>query len=321
MSASAIAVATEPASAAGAPSAPATPVAIPGSTYARVTWAAPADNGSPITQYVVTPFIGTTAQTPHVYGSTAVTELVTGLASGVTFTFKVKARNAIGLGAYSPPSNPVTVGAPVAPAAPLGAPGVASARLNWLQPAANGSAITGYVVTPYIGAVAQTARTFNTVALVETVPGLTNGVSYRFRVAAKNAVGTGPQSALSAVVKPVNAKTIGAVMNTTIGQPILVNAYGMTLYMFVPDGAATTSSVTGNLRVIWPYSVWSGPVTVGAGLTASLAVAYQQPDRTRLVSYNGHLLYTFASDHVPGDATGQGLAQFFVVDASGNKIP
>ena len=46
-----------------------------------------------------------------------------------------------------------------------------------------------------------------------------------------------------------------------------------------------------------------------------------QPDNTRLVSYNSHLLYMFVGDATPGDVTGQALNNFFVLDASGNKIP
>jgi len=79
--------------------------------------------------------------------------------------------------------------------------------------------------------------------------------------------------------------------------------------------------VNGGLRAAWPYVTWAGALTVGAPLVASSASANIQPDNTRLVGYNGHLLYTFVNDHAPGDVTGQGLNQFFVLDANGNKIP
>ena len=59
------------------------------------------------------------------------------------------------------------------------------------------SAITGYVVTPYIASVAQTPVPFNSTATTQTVTGLTNTKTYTFRVAAKNASGTGPQSSAS----------------------------------------------------------------------------------------------------------------------------
>ena len=312
-----------PAGAASVPAAPAKPVAAPGNAQARVTWVAPANGGSAITQYIVTPFIGTTAQTARTFISTAVSQIVTSLVNGTIYTFKVKAHNAIGTGAPSVASAPVKVGTPAAPAKPHVAPGLAAVRLNWVAPANNGSAITGYIVTPFIGAVAQTARTFGSPAISAGFTGLTNGVSYTFKVQAKNALGPGPMSVASLAVLPTAQPTLKVVMNTTIGQPIIVNSYGMTVYMFVPDADATPtiSDVTGALRSAWPYVTWAGPVTVGAPLTVGSAAGNVQPDNTRLVGYNGHLLYTFVNDHVPGDVTGQGLAQFSVLDTSGNQIP
>ena len=86
--------------------------------------------------------------------------------------------------------------------------------MNWTAPASNGgSAITGYVVTPYIAGVAQAAQTFSSAATTETVTGLTAGTSYTFKVAAVNAAGTGPASAASAAV------TVNAGPSLTFGAP------------------------------------------------------------------------------------------------------
>ena len=310
------------AGAASVPSAPAMPTVVPMNAQARVTWVAPAGNGAAINQYIVTPFIGAAAQPPRVFNSAAVTQIVTGLLNGTTYTFRVKAHNSVGTGPNSVASAAVKIGsAPAAPAAPKVAPGNASARVNWVAPAPHGFVITGYVVTPFVGAVAQPAHTFNSPATAQSITGLVNGTTYKFRVEAKNARGTSPASALSGAVVPTAQPTLELVMNTTIGQPILVNSYGMTLYRYVPDGTGTMSHVTGGLRTVWPYVTWSGALTVGSGLTLGSATANIQVDNTRLIAYNGHLLYTFISDHVPGDATGQGLNQFFVLDASGNPIP
>ena len=304
----------------GAPVAPAKPGVSPGSGQARVTWVAPANNGAAIDEYVVTPFVGATAGTPRVFNTTLTAETITGLVNGTTYTFNVKARNARGTGPGTA-SKPVTVGAPVAPAQPQTTPGNGQVRVNWVAPASNGSAITGYVVTPFVGTVAQTPRTFATASLAQNISGLVNGTSYTFEVAAKNARGTGPVSVASPAMKPTAQPALRAVMNATIGKPILVDSAGMTVYLFDPDGASTTSHVTGTLRQAWPYVTWAGTVTVGAGLSAASATGNVQPDNSRLVAYHGHLLYTFVNDAAPGDATGQGLAQFFVLDASGNKIP
>ena len=65
----------------------------------------------------------------------------------------------------------------------------------------NGSAISGYVITVYKGA--TVAKSMNVGPSTQvTVTGLTTGTSYTFRVAARNARGTGPQSAPSNAVVP-----------------------------------------------------------------------------------------------------------------------
>jgi hypothetical protein len=82
----------------------------------------------------------------------------------------------------------------------------ASARKNeavvhWLAPSCNGgSAITGYVITPYLKTTALPARTFRSSATTDIVTGLTAKKSYRFKVAARNSIGLGPQSAFSNAV-------------------------------------------------------------------------------------------------------------------------
>jgi predicted lipoprotein with Yx(FWY)xxD motif len=314
--------AIHPAGAAGVPFAPAKPSAAPLNGQARVTWVAPNNNGSPINQYTVTPFIGANPQMARVFDATMVSRVITGLTNGTIYTFKVKARNGFGYGANSVASNPVDVGTPAAPAKPKVAPGNGLARVNWVAPSNNGSAITGYVVTPFIGATAQAARTFNNTAVAQVITGLTNETAYTFKVAAKNARGTGPQSVASVVAKPTAQPTLKTAMNATIGQPIIVNSYGMTVYMYDPDADATPtiSNVNGGLRAAWPYVLWAGTITVGTPLDVTKATGNLQPDNTRLVAYNGHLLYTFVNDHVPGDAVGQGVNGFFVLDVNGNKI-
>jgi hypothetical protein len=93
---------------AAAPGTPRNVSAVAGNERATVSWAAPdSDGGSPITNYVVTPYIGTTAQTPTTVGN--VTEAVLkGLTNGTTYTFTVRARNAVGDGPESAASNSVT---------------------------------------------------------------------------------------------------------------------------------------------------------------------------------------------------------------------
>jgi hypothetical protein len=65
----------------------------------------------------------------------------------------------------------------------------------------NGRAIAGYVITPYVGTVAQT-RLVVGVSTSKVVTGLAHANTYTFKVAAKNANGTGPQSAASNAMRP-----------------------------------------------------------------------------------------------------------------------
>jgi uncharacterized repeat protein (TIGR01451 family) len=177
---------------AGAPAAPATPTATAGIGSAALTWAAPVTNGSPITGYVVTPYLGGVAQTPLTFDPAAVTRTITGLTAGGSYTFRVAAINAYGTSAASAASVAVVIASsPVAPTIGAVSAGDSSAVLSWTAPTSNGgTTITGYVVTPYIGTVAQTPQTFTGTATTRTVTGLTPGTAYTFTVAARGTFGT-----------------------------------------------------------------------------------------------------------------------------------
>ncbi|WP_456049005.1 S-layer homology domain-containing protein [Acetivibrio cellulolyticus] len=86
------------------PGTPTNVSAIAGNGEATITFTAPADNGgSPITGYIVTSGPSNITAT-----GTGTTITVTGLTNGTTYTFTVKAVNAVGNGADSTASNSVT---------------------------------------------------------------------------------------------------------------------------------------------------------------------------------------------------------------------
>ena len=107
---------------------------------------------------------------------------------------------------------PATV--PGAVTSPSATAGDSQATVAWTAPADyGGSSITGYRVTPYIGATAQATITFDSTATTQSITGLTNGTQYTFEVAAINLVGPGPSSGPSNAVTPIGvpgAPTIGA---------------------------------------------------------------------------------------------------------------
>ncbi len=189
------------------PPAPTITNATAGHQSATVSWTAPMnDGGSAIIGYVVTPYIGGVAQPPVTFNSTATTQTITGLTNGVTYTFTVAATNAVGTGPESAHSNPVTPG-PTAPTAPTilrnATAGNQSATVSWLAPASDGgSPITGYIVTAYVGYAPVTWRLFNSTLTTQTVNGLTNGTTYRFRVRAYNAYGFSGYSTATNAVTP-----------------------------------------------------------------------------------------------------------------------
>ncbi len=171
------------------PDAPTIGTATAGNAEASVTFSAPTSNGgSTITEYTVTSNPGGLTGTGS---SSPIT--VTGLTNGIAYTFTVTATNAIGTSASSSASNsatPVTV--PGSPTGLSATAGNAQVALLWTAPVSNGgSALTDYVVeyklsTDVSWSVFSDGTSTNTSA---TVTGLTNNVSYDFRVSAVNTAG------------------------------------------------------------------------------------------------------------------------------------
>jgi hypothetical protein len=97
---------------------------------------------------------------------------------------------------------PTATEAPTAPIITLNATaGNGQATVSWTPPAYNGgSPLIGYVVVPYVGLTPQTPRYFVSIATTQTISGLANGTTYRFRVRTWSATGV---SAASKVTNPV----------------------------------------------------------------------------------------------------------------------
>jgi len=119
-------------------------------------------------------------------------------------------------------------------------------------------------------------------------------------------------SAHSSTPSPTTSPTAGATVmlatNPALGK-ILVNAQGMTLYVFGADTPGTSNCSTACLQN-WPaLTVVSGNPIAGSGVSGTLGTITRS-DGVKQVTLNGMPLYTFIRDTKPGDANGQGVTAF-----------
>jgi len=184
------------------PAAPTSPSALPGNGHATIRWTVPPNAwGVSIWDYVITPYLGTHALTPHVDDTSASDDVVRGLTNGKTDRFTVAAHNAYGTSASSVFTNAVTVGTPSAPTI-ITATTDAEGSLNvaFSTPANNGAPITHYTTTctSTNGGVPNTT-TGRTSPI--TVSGLTPAKTYTCTATATNSRGPGPPSTASMAFK------------------------------------------------------------------------------------------------------------------------
>jgi hypothetical protein len=219
----------------------------PGNTTIALSWTAPANGGSTIAGYNVyeaRTSAGENYASP-VNGTTLIAGTsmsVNGLTNADRYYFTVKAVNAVGSSAAS--SEVWAIPGVTVPSVPMsvratrGANG--SAQIAWTAPLNSGdSAISGYVVTPYVGSKAGTSHTFNSTATAATITGLIPGTSYSFAVAARNASGAGAPSAKSNVVSFPKAAT-----KTTLALSVAKVTYGHEQVEHVSVTVARQSSGT-----------------------------------------------------------------------------
>jgi len=288
-----------------------------GKGSAAVSWSAPS-TGGPVTSYTVTPYIGSAAQLPTtVSGSPPATgTTVSNLTPGTAYTFTVTGSNSNGSGPASAQSNSATPSADTVPSAPTGLSGISatsSAQLSWTAPTDNGgSALTGYVITSYIGSSAQTpTHVSGGSATSAMITGLTNGTTYTFTVSATNSVGTSSASTASTAVTPEDTifdygtpSTIdsGDGSALTVGVKFTASQAGAITGVRFYKSAANTGTHVGSLWTAsgtllasatfsnetgsgWQQVSFSSPVALVPGST--YVVSYNDPNGHYSVSGNG----------------------------------
>jgi hypothetical protein len=294
------------------PGTPTGVTATAGTASATVSWTAPASGGTP-TSYEVTPYIGATAQTPKtVTGSPLPTSTtVSGLTAGTAYTFRVRGLNTNGAGAQSTASNAVTPLNAAAPGAPTGItvePATNRVRVRWTAPGSDGgSALTGYRITPYVGAAAQTPITVPATDTSTVITGLANGTTYTFRVGATNAVGTTDSAASPPATPRQTIFDLGvpSIVDANDGSPIELGVKfradvageitGLRFYKAAANTGAHVGTLwsaggsqlaratfTGESASGWQTVLFADPVDITAGTT--YVASYHAP--------NGHYSVT-----------------------------
>jgi predicted lipoprotein with Yx(FWY)xxD motif len=133
-----------------------------------------------------------------------------------------------------------------------------------------------------------------------------------------------PASEAPASEAPVSASPAAAAGTVNLGDTslgsILVDAEGMTLYIFTNDTGGT-SSCYDDCASAWPPLLSTADPVAGEGVDATKLGTTERTDGAMQVTYAGMPLYTFASDTAAGDTTGQGVGtKWYVVDAAGTVI-
>ncbi|HEX5823475.1 MAG TPA: fibronectin type III domain-containing protein, partial [Candidatus Limnocylindrales bacterium] len=174
------------------PGAPTGLVATAGNGSVALAWTAPASNGgSAITSYTATASPGGATCTTGTLGCT-----ISGLTNGTSYTFTVRATNAVGTG-------PASASASATPATVPGVPRNVTAKSNatrgvnltWVAPVSNGgAAITGYRIYRSTSPGTETflVAVGNVLSYVDTAN--SRGVRYYYKITAVNVRGEGPLS-------------------------------------------------------------------------------------------------------------------------------
>ena len=136
-------------------------------------------------------------------------------------------------------------------------------------------------------------------------------------LAALAALGT-TAAAFAATAHKSASQTVVNTKKTSFGV-ILVNGSGQTLYLDAGDKPPHFACTGGCLQA-WPPLIANGTLKAKGAAKASMLKSVKGANGKKWVTYNGHPLYTFASDSSSNPTSGEGVNGFYVVSSSGQKI-
>jgi predicted lipoprotein with Yx(FWY)xxD motif/plastocyanin len=116
-----------------------------------------------------------------------------------------------------------------------------------------------------------------------------------------------------------NGPTVNVGKSDSLGS-FLVDAKGMTLYLFLKD-TPNTSNCYDACAQNWPPLLVNGSPVAGDNLDGAKLGTTARKDGTMQVTYNGWPLYYFAADKQAGDTNGQDVKQvWYVISPAGDKV-
>jgi hypothetical protein len=170
-----------------------------GNAVVHLSWTAPSDGGSPITNYKVYRATSSGAETLLTTLGNVTSYDDTAVTNGTTYYYKVSAVNGVGEGGQSNEASATPQAGATVPSAPQNLTATPAkgkgVQLAWSVPASNGgSPITGYRI--YRGTVAGGETLLTSVGNVTSFKdtATTHGQTYYYIVKAVNAVGESPAS-------------------------------------------------------------------------------------------------------------------------------
>jgi predicted lipoprotein with Yx(FWY)xxD motif len=104
------------------------------------------------------------------------------------------------------------------------------------------------------------------------------------------------------------AATVDVADNPELGE-ILVDSQGRTMYLFEKDESGK-SNCSGACAEEWPPVTTQGAPKAGSGVSASMISTVKRDDGSTQVVFDGHPLYLYAGDAMPGDVNGNEVVEF-----------